>query len=606
MKSSEYQYYKQPFDEYNPAQALAVPRLAEDCNLVVSIPTASGKTALAEAAFGYHLSSSGTSRVVYISPFKSIGEEKLSSWMSNGQFSKYPIGILSSDHAEDRHDAMSSRIIISTLESFDSVSRNCDSSFMESISIIVFDESHVLGIGGRGCCMESIIMRVSKENPSCRFMLISGTLSNSGEIAKWIKSLNGKRTFAIKSNWKPHKVEVNIHEESSYGGKIREAVRLATSDKNGKSIIFVHSKDMGKEIQKLLFKKHVKNAFHNASVSKSNKEKIESAFISDDSFNVLISTSTLGAGVNILSSNDREHVVIVGCSRGDEPVESHEIRQMVGRCGRSSNGVADIIADPFDVKRISDEIIDGEFIVKSAFRESCSDMAFHILPFLFRNSSACGEEDVRRWIEMTFLHFSGKTDSQKVSETIIDFLIESKAVVRIGDRLHLSNIGDISKSIYLKPEYLNSIKNNIEYVESNGLIENEYSPAFILSNIPETCYGKIRYGKKMEARMDEFVNLVPFELNSSNMFLMFLWSSIMGGIPSGNCKHMAIQLKANFPRIMVAMSRIRPDLSSFYGRMSLRVEKNIQDNLVKYIQSGCSSKKDAFEQWSSENDVIFD
>ena len=67
-----------------------------------------------------------------------------------------------------------------------------------------------------------------------------------------------------------------------------------------KTIVFVHSKHTGREIMKRLRRLKIKSAFHNASVSGPVRRKIEEAFNKRMSgLNVLISTSTLGAGVNL-------------------------------------------------------------------------------------------------------------------------------------------------------------------------------------------------------------------------------------------------------------------------------------------------------------------
>jgi helicase len=165
---------------------------------------------------------------------------------------------------------------------------------------MVFDEAHILGNPVRGAAMESLIMRISCINPKCRFMLLSGTMGNAREIAVWLKSLNGKSTKVIKSSWRPFPVKVIYHEVSAYRSKISKAISIVEEIVSGgeKVIVFVHSKDTGKEICKILLKKKIRCAFHNSSCSVKNRKLIEDSF-SASKFNVLISTSTLGAGVNL-------------------------------------------------------------------------------------------------------------------------------------------------------------------------------------------------------------------------------------------------------------------------------------------------------------------
>lgn len=301
MKSSEFKHYKPKFEEYNQVQSLVVPHLDSDCNLVISLATATGKTVLAEGAFSYHLSSDYLCRVAYISPFKSIGEEKVGEWSLEPQLCKYGIGVMSSDRSDEREAAMSSRLVVSTLESFDSATRSkSNEDWLKTFSIIVFDEAHIIGSPVRGAVMEALMMRISCINPKCRFMLLSGTMGNAREIAVWLKSLNGKPTKVIKSSWRPFPVKIVYHEVASYRYKVSKAVSIIEEivSEGSKVIVFVHAKETGKEICKILLKKKISCAFHNSSCSVKNRKLIEDSF-SASKFKVLISTSTLGAGVNL-------------------------------------------------------------------------------------------------------------------------------------------------------------------------------------------------------------------------------------------------------------------------------------------------------------------
>ena len=65
-------------------------------------------------------------------------------------------------------------------------------------------------------------------------------------------------------------------------------------------IVFVHSKITGADIVKKLRSRGIRSAFHNASLSAGKRKKIEEAFNDMESgLNTLVSTSTLGSGVNI-------------------------------------------------------------------------------------------------------------------------------------------------------------------------------------------------------------------------------------------------------------------------------------------------------------------
>jgi len=68
-----------PFESFNRMQAAALPAIVErDDNVVVSAPTASGKTALAEAAICRALEAGGTA--LFLAPLRALTNEKEAEW----------------------------------------------------------------------------------------------------------------------------------------------------------------------------------------------------------------------------------------------------------------------------------------------------------------------------------------------------------------------------------------------------------------------------------------------------------------------------------------------------------------------------------------------
>lgn len=297
MRTIDYPWFHPPFPDFNQAQSAAVPFLDKDVNLVISFATATGKTVLAECCFGYHLTN-GDGRVAYVCPFKSLASEKYDSWVKEEQLGKYGVALWSSDSEDDGRDG---RLVVSTLESFDMKTRSVGwDEWMRSFECVVVDEAHIIGEDGRGAAVEASLMRLSKVNPKARIVLLSATMGNSIELAKWVKGLNGKVTKCVTSSWRPTKVDTFYHVIGDYGEKVSKAVELAKSVSFRKTIVFVHSKITGAEIVKKLRSSGVRAVFHNASLSLSKRKKIEEVFNDSNSgLNVLVSTSTLGSGVNM-------------------------------------------------------------------------------------------------------------------------------------------------------------------------------------------------------------------------------------------------------------------------------------------------------------------
>lgn len=289
MKTSDFKWHRFPFYVFNPAQSKVVPHVERGVNLVVSFPPGAGKTAVAEACFAYHLKTSD-SNAAYVSPLKSLASQKLSDWkVSFNEFSPF---LVTGDSKLRLSDAVG-RLGVFTAESFDSGLRR-DSSFTDRLACVCFDEAHLIGDGARGSAYESSIIRLSEGN--ARIVLLSGTLGNAREMAEWLKRITGRDTALAVSDWRPVKLKVRFHYVDRYA-EADKAVELAKGY-TGKTIIFVHSKDMLKKVSGKL--KGVRHAVHHGSLSPHRRSVIEKAFaVAYSGVDVLVSTSTLSAGVNI-------------------------------------------------------------------------------------------------------------------------------------------------------------------------------------------------------------------------------------------------------------------------------------------------------------------
>ena len=301
MKTSAYPYYQPSFSEYNVAQSLAIPHLDKDNNLVVSFATAAGKTVLAEGIFAYHLQTDKDCKVIYVCPFRSLASEKYEAWKKEPQLSKYGLVLSTGDTGVNILDDDKAQIILTTSESFDSKTRSESyRELLKKVVCVVFDEAHLIGDKNRGSAVEISMIRLARINPKARMVLLSATMGNAMELAKWVKSLNGKPTKCITSQWRPMTVEINYHPVNGNTDKIEKAVELAKEAQWFKTVVFVHSKITGADIVKKLRSSGVRAVFHNASLSAGKRKMIETQFNERMSgLNILVSTSTLSAGVNL-------------------------------------------------------------------------------------------------------------------------------------------------------------------------------------------------------------------------------------------------------------------------------------------------------------------
>lgn len=307
MLTSEFKYFSFPFYEFNKAQSAVFPYVDRDVNLIVSFPTATGKSAIAEGIFAFHLQENLDQKCVYTSPYRALSMQKFDSWKENEQFLKYGLVLSTGDFLVNPKELDEGRLLLLTTESFDAKTRNVEvHKWLKSVRVVVCDETHLLGHAGRGDKIEVSLMRFTQFNPDARIVFLSATMSNAAELSAWVKSLNKKETVKVATTWRPSKIKTRFctfenNGFESWNDKKDIVIDLVTKAPFGeKIIVFVHSKKFGQELVQSVRKAGFSCAFHNASLSHKDRQKIESLFNDPYSgFNVLISTSTLSSGVNV-------------------------------------------------------------------------------------------------------------------------------------------------------------------------------------------------------------------------------------------------------------------------------------------------------------------
>ena len=137
-------------------------------------------------------------------------------------------------------------------------------------------------------------------NNDCRIICLSGTLSNARDIAKWLKNLNGKKTYCISSDWRPTQLIQKIKIADTLFEQEKIVEDICKKSCGEKTLIFVHSKKIGETLCKYLRNKNVFTAFYNADLRSGIKDRmIEDFKCSYSGFDVLITTSSLSMGINL-------------------------------------------------------------------------------------------------------------------------------------------------------------------------------------------------------------------------------------------------------------------------------------------------------------------
>jgi len=171
-------------------------------NIVISLPTSSGKTRIAEIAILETLINSPESKVLYLAPFRSLCfevEESMDKVFSSLGFSTTFLYGGAQYSKIDKTLIEHSSIIIATPEKAKAIIR-ADESIVNKIKLLVIDEGHLLGANQRliqnEMFIEELKFHINKNNG--RIILLSAVLPNTKDISKWISNNDENQVFESK------------------------------------------------------------------------------------------------------------------------------------------------------------------------------------------------------------------------------------------------------------------------------------------------------------------------------------------------------------------------------------------------------------------------
>ena len=514
--------------------------LLDGKSILVSAPTASGKTLIAILAIINHLSKR-KSRVIYLTPLRALASEKYSELK---QLEKLDIGrkiktaVSTGDFDSIDKDTEDADIIVLTNEKMDSLIRH-DVEWLDQIGLVVADEIHLIGDSDRGPTLEIILTKLKDLENKPQIVGLSATITNSDEISKWLDCKlvssewrpvpltegvfdggsvlwNNGESFEIESSIRGPPVDLSIDtiknggqslifaetrtRSASLAAKGADAVSKFLSDSDRKDLEQVSERlldgnehtDLVKTLATLL-KKGV--GFHHAGLNQNCREIIETEFRSGK-IKLLASTPTLAAGVNLPA----RRVIISNIARYDiksgtnKPISILEYKQLCGRAGRpqyDKYGEAVIIGNSITSDLIDYYVNGTPEPIKSQLANDKA-LRIHILSHIVTNPGI-KNDDIFDFFLKTLAGLQTRKITLKFAIDISKrFLLNEGLIIQKGDRFAATEFGKKVSMLYVDPITAIYFKRGIETVSENrthtlGFLHlvtssEEFFPKFSLRN----------------------------------------------------------------------------------------------------------------------------
>ena len=500
---------EQGYVTLHPPQAEALPKALAGENLVVAVPTASGKSLVAYISALKAILEKGK-KVLYIVPLKALASEKKDDMDRFADRLGFKTAISIGDlDSEDRwlNDA---DFIVATSEKADSLIRH-GSRLIDDVGLVIADEIHLIHDPSRGPTLEVALTKLKRKHGDMQMIALSATISNANDLAMWLDA------DLVKMDWRP----IPLHEGVYYNWEVTFedgrsfdvpqgkddiwAMVKQTVDDGGQCIIFVNSRRSTESLavkysasMKAISGRQLSDeeraliegdadttslgrklsacigcgmAFHNAGLTARQRKYVEDNF-RNGNIKCIVATPTLAAGINLPA----RRVIVRDTKRfesnsGNTPIPVMEIKQMCGRAGRPGYdpyGEAILVAKSYDdYENLMDNYVqcDTESIMSKLGNEKV--LRNHVLG-LIATGDASSAEDVIAFIRDTFYGSESELFGiESAIENIIDYLTEHGMVERFGDDVGILPFGKRVSDLYIDPESAVILKEAVERMDDS-------------------------------------------------------------------------------------------------------------------------------------------
>ncbi len=473
--------------------------LLDQKNLLVSAPTASGKTLIATLAMINNLINNN-GKVVYLSPLRALAAEKFSEFK---KIEKIPLGrkikvqISTGDFESIDKTLEQSDVIILTNEKMDSLIRH-GAEWVNDIRLVIADEIHLVGDQDRGPTLEMILTKLKLLESKPQIIALSATITNADELSEWLDCT------LVENDWRPVPLSEGVYNEGGVtmdDGKyfeVEPSLRGPSVDlgaesvrDGGQSLLFAETrmrsaslatkaadiiskylkKSEQDELEKISKKILGKNehtqlvktlaelvkkgvAFHHAGLNKNCRETIETEF-RKGTIKLLSSTPTLASGVNLPA----RRVVIASIVRynshigANRPISILEYKQLCGRAGRpqyDDYGEAIIVGNA-NGSELIDYYINGEpEPIESKITEDKS-LRIHVLSTIVINPGI-KKDEIIDFFSQTLGGLQSRKSTLKFGVDIaLRYLMDEDFLIKKGERFVATEFGKKASRLYIDP-----------------------------------------------------------------------------------------------------------------------------------------------------------
>jgi len=505
------------FEQLYPPQADCIKAgLLDGQSILVSSPTASGKTLIAMLAMMSYLSKHN-GKVVYLSPLRALAAEKFTEFKKLEKIpfkKKIKVGISTGDFENIEINLAKSNVLVLTNEKMDSIIRH-GTEWLGEIGLVIADEVHLIGDESRGPTLEMILTKLKLDNKP-QIVGLSATITNSKELAEWLDCklvendwrpvpltegvcdagrvvMSDGNTFEVERSLRGTPIDLGVQSVAAGG----QSLVFAETRTRSKSLAakasdaisqFLHRNEV-EELEKvskkilannehtdlvktlaMLVKKGV--AFHHAGLNQNCRETIETAF-RKGTIKLLSSTPTLAAGVNlparrVVISNINRYNAKIGANR---PISILEYKQLCGRAGRPQydDYGESIIVGNGNTEDLIDYYIKGEpepIISKITDDKS---LRTHVLSVVVTNPGIKKEEILDFFLETLGGRQSRRPTIKFAIDISLRFLSAQSLLVKKGERYAATEFGKKTSMLYIDPLTATYFRDAIENVSDNKL-----------------------------------------------------------------------------------------------------------------------------------------